>query len=761
VLKQEIITSQTDQRISKSSVLRLDWVLTLLLGLAFAVRLLVWLIIPHQGFVIDEQEYYDIGSVLASGRGWSFYDTATWVRPPLYVLYLAGIFQTIGANLDAVRLGQILMSVGAIYLLYRTTLLNYGRRTALWTVGLAALAWPFVVFPYLILTETLFLLLFTASIYCVTAYLHACQKESLGGQFWPRTTRHWFWLAGAGLTLGLAGLTRGQVLSFLPFVAIWLGWALARRWKQALAAFVIILGAFLLTVAPWAYHNYSAYGRPVLETTGGYNFYLGSLGGRNGHKVSEDLIKVKNQADRESLGYQLGLQKAVSDPLAFINKGLKESLDFWQINYGADERIEKGFTKGEVSPLWLIPDFIFNDVFYILLAALGLLGLVIAPSNGRGLRSFVVIWTLQNMALAFLFFAVSRFRVSVYFFLLPFAAYVIANRREIFASLKRFVLKGLARAKSNSSASIEGRATSRQPFFYLKFLTVVPALAFLIVVLPPYLLDFSTSTPLGIRAWLDQENARKGDSLRLAGDYNGALAAYKQAQANNPATIIGIGLTYAAQGQYNQAIALIGSVSQDIAPTHLALGYIWHLAGNDDYARREFESRPVSLDGNGADSWAWAQLPASNCPSSELKMGAFDWGCVDNFHFFQNDKDSGQTVTYRWTDGRGDDGRGLARLRFGKVLTDKQPQPKTISLRLKGFRPTSLTAPKVEVWVNGRLLNTVQTGSDWQTFVLNLPPDLPRGDGTLTVGLGAATFVPDATDRRELGVMVEWVRLQS
>ena len=443
MLKQAIITTQTHKKINKVRGLRLDWVLTLLLGLAFAMRLLVWQIIPHQGFVIDEQEYYDIGSVLASGRGWSFYDTSTWVRPPLYILYLAGIFQTIGTNLYAVRLGQILMSLGAIYLLYRTALLNYGRHTALWTVGLAAFAWPFVVFPYLILTETLFQLTFTASIYCVTAYLHSHQEEGQSGHFWPRTRRHWFWLVGAGLTLGLAGLTRGQVLSFLPFVAIWLWWALARRWKQALGAFGIILVAFLLTVAPWAYHNYSAYGRPVLETTGGYNFYLGALGGRNGHKVSEDLIKVKNQADRENLGYQLGLQKAASDPLAFINKGLKESLDFWQINYGADERIEKGFTKGEVSPLWLIPDFIFNDVFYIVLAALGLLGLTLAPANGRGLRSFVVIWTLQNMALAFLFFAVSRFRVSVYFFLLPFAAYVIANRREIFASLKGLATKSL------------------------------------------------------------------------------------------------------------------------------------------------------------------------------------------------------------------------------------------------------------------------------------------------------------------------------
>ena len=335
------------------------------------------------------------------------------------------------------------------------------------------------------------------------------------------------------------------------------------------------------------------------------------------------------------------------------------------------------------------------------------------------------------MALAFLFFAVSRFRVSVYFFLLPFAAYVIANRHEIFANLKGLASKSLTRAKNSSPTSIEGKTTFRPPVFYLKFLTVVPALAFLIVVLPPYIIDFATTTPLGLRAWFEQENARKGDSLRLAGDYNGALAAYQQAQPNNPATVIGIGLTYAAQGQYERAISLIAPLSQDIAPTHLALGYVWHLAGNDDYARREFESRPVSLDENGADSWAWAQLPASGCPSNELKMGAFDWGCIDGFHFFQNDKDNGQTVTYRWTDGRGDDGKGLARLRFGNALTNKQPPPKTISLRLKGFRPTSLTAPKVEVWVNGRLLDTVQTGSNWQTFVLNLPADLPRGDGRL------------------------------
>ena len=52
---------------------------------------------PPGSFVIDEREYFGAAHMLSEGRGFSFYDTALWVRPPLYVASLAAIF-TLGGT---------------------------------------------------------------------------------------------------------------------------------------------------------------------------------------------------------------------------------------------------------------------------------------------------------------------------------------------------------------------------------------------------------------------------------------------------------------------------------------------------------------------------------------------------------------------------------------------------------------------------------------------------------------------------------------
>jgi 4-amino-4-deoxy-L-arabinose transferase-like glycosyltransferase len=711
---------------------RMNMPLLAILGLALALRLLVWFIAPHPNFVIDEAEYYQIASILADGRGWFFYESATWVRPPLYILLLAGIFKFFGANLIIVRLGQIVISLATIYLLFRLGWKLYGQKTGLIAAGLAAIAWQFVVFPYLLLSETLFLLLFLGGVYCLTEFL---VLVNLRKNTWlPKSFREWLWLGGGSVLLGLAALTRGQVVSFMPFLALWLLIALQwQRWKTIIGTSLVIGVIFGATVAPWALRNASVYGRPFIDTTGGYNFYLGALKGRNGALVSQTLEAVKNQAERDQLGYQKGLAVFWSNPADFIfGKGVKETLDFWQINYGADERLLEAYTKGVINPLWLTLDAVFNDFLYIIVGVLAFIGLVIAPATARGMRSFVAIWTIQNVILAFTFFAVTRFRLSVYFFLLLFAAYTLAHWGEIGAYLKH--------SWSHATKAL-----------------VLPVI-FLAMVLPSFSPVYAIwSSPeqnwfekqptlVGLKSWFDQENAKKGDALRLAGKYEEALAEYAKADQKIPATQIGIALTEAAQGKFDAAIGRIGRTSQDISQSHLALGAIYLMQGNTDYARGEFNTRQVSLDPL-ADDWAWDSLPVKALPQNNLRVGEFDWGYIKGFHI--NERENGKN--FRWTSGRGDDGQRRSQLRFPQAA-----KPKQVSLELKGYRPTPLTSPNVSIYANGRFLGDIQTDNNWKTYTLNLPSDLPPD---VIIEIGATTFVPGADSRRELGVMVGIVKL--
>lgn len=724
---------------------RPDWLLIGILGLALLVRLYAWWQAPRQGFVIDEAEYYQIGSILADGRGWAFYDTATWVRPPLYVLMLGGVFHFFGPNLAIVRAIQVVLSVASVGLVYRLAFKTFGRRTGLVTALLAALAWPFAVLSYLLLSETLFLFLFLCSLNFLAEYLAFLpgslpQRPSRLSRMLPRPT---LYLLAGGFFLGLSALTRGQVLSFVPFVAVWIalsrGW---RNWRGWLPPFAIVAVVFLLTISPWVVRNAQTYGRPFIDTTGGYNFYLGALHGRNGALVSQTLEAVKNQADRETLGYQKGLEILFKNPLDFAGKGVKESLDFWTLNFGGDERLNGAYTRGVISPAWLLPDQILGDTFYIVVAALALLGLVVAPRSLYGLKSFVAIWLVYNMALAFAFFAVTRFRLPVYYLFFPFAAYVLAHPRETLAWLKQ-------------SLKLSGRAKKVKGLGWVAGL-VLPV-AFLAIALPGYLPPDGSvgQTEVGIQAWSAQQNAVRGDDLRRQGQYDAALQVYSQALPYAPATQIGIGLTEALQGKYDDAIGRIGRTSQDIAQSHLALGWIYLRQGNPDYAHSEFRSRQIALD-DTSDDWAWDNLPATPLPDNRLTLGEFDWGYVRGFHIYE--KENNTSPYFRWTAMRGESGTQPASLRFPLAAGGR---PKSVSIRLNGFRPASLTPPVVEVFANGRSLDKVQTTRDWQTYTLPLPPDLNPGQEIIIQLLPSSTFVPGADSRRELGVMVQWAQLNS
>ena len=711
-----------------------DLTLTAILVLATVVRLYVWWQAPRLGFVADEAEYYQGASVLADGRGWAFFDTFLWVRPPLYPLMLAGLLRWLDPGLAAVRVVQIILSVGTVYLLYRLALRTAGRRVGLIAAGLAAVAWPFAVLSYLLLSETLFLFLFLLSINLLSAFLASSPNSfpATPSGFLPAFIRRpTFLLILAGFCLGLSALTRGQVLSFMPLIGVWLWFGLGRQWRRAGFAFGIVAAIFVVTVAPWAGRNYTVFGRPLIDTTGGYNFYVGALHGKNEAQVINALSEVSNQADREGLAYRKGFEILFKDPADWLGKSFKESLDFWRLNFGAEERLEKSYTKGAISPAWLLPDQLLGDLLYIVTGGLALLGLPLLPRRG-GLRSFIVLWLAYNLALAFAFFAVSRFRLPVYFFWLIPAAYVLANPRLVWQSLQ-------------TPLRLAGRSLSRGGLALL----ILPGL-FLLLVLPSWSPDQAV---LGGQEWRKAQNSVRGDDLRRQGRYDEALRAYAGANPTAPATGLGVGLTLALQGHLDEALARLQEVSPDVPQSHLALGWLYLRRGQADYAHSEFRTRSLSLDST-ATEWAWANLPTAPLPNNELKIGELDWGYVGGFQPYE--RENAASPPFRWTAGRGESGQDRARLRFPLTVGTSLHH---VTLYLNGYRPPGLASPSVEVFANGRSLGRLQTTNGWQSYTLSLPTDLTPGP-TLIVELApSSTFVPGAASRRELGVMLQWASL--
>src|SRR5439155_20520799 len=118
--------------------------------------------------------------------------TALWVRPPLYVLLLGGIVRFAGTNYLAPLLVQSLLSALTLLPLAWLACRVAGWRAARFAAALAALYLPFTLFSGLLLSETLFLLLFALSL---VALVRARETLSLS--------------SGALIMSGVAGLLLG------------------------------------------------------------------------------------------------------------------------------------------------------------------------------------------------------------------------------------------------------------------------------------------------------------------------------------------------------------------------------------------------------------------------------------------------------------------------------------------------------------------------------------------------------------------------
>jgi 4-amino-4-deoxy-L-arabinose transferase-like glycosyltransferase len=715
--------------------------------LALAVRLYVLWQTPRTGFVIDEREYYQLGVMLAEGRGWAYFDTSLWVRPPLYPLFVAAIFKVFGYNLLWLRLIQIALSVGTVWLLSRIAARAYGEKVGFVTGLLAALAWPLATLATLLLSETLFFFLFLLAIYFLLRATSYEPKKATSLQLETDNTRqpafpnhqssiinHQFRLSSfilpnsafllAGFCLGLAALTRGQVLTFIPFIGLWLwltlGW---RNWKRAALTFGVVLAIFGLTIAPWMVRNFVTYGRPLLDTTGGYNLYLGAQGGRDEARLNQTLLTVANHADRETLAYRNAIELILAKPLDWLDKGVKEAGDFWRINIGAAERLEDGYSKGFIAPGWLVPGQLLGDTFYIIVATLGIIGLIAAGGN---LRSFVALWTGYNWLLAFVFFAVTRFRLSVFLVLLIFAAYALVNARQIWAELK------------------ENRNW---------WACLAPALLFLAIVLPSYI-PSPGQTLHGVTEWGRYRHTLRGDELRLAGQYDAALAEYRQASQYNQYTHVGAALSLAQTGRYDEALRELDRVNGEFAIKDLTRGWIYLQQGQTDFARSQFRVRQLSVEQLEGTNWAWHNLPVQPLPENRLQTGEFDWGYVNNFWLYE--REAGTGVTFRWAAGRNDEGNAKSQIRL--PLATGAP-PKTLNLRLKNYRPPGIAYPDVTVYANGQLIGTLKPDADWQNFTLNLPN--VRGKELIIEFVTANTFIPDARSGRDLAFMLQAAWLKS
>ncbi len=764
------------------------WPLWLALGVGLALRLALWGALPRLGLISDEAEYLASADWLANGRGFAWHLSYLWTRAPLYPLFLAGHIAAFGRALEPIFVTQSALSLLNVALVYGLTLQLTGgaRRAAGLAALLTALYLPLASYGQLLLSETLFVTLLLAAFVTLGRWL---ERRGTPGPV-PAAL-----LAGAGVLFGLATLTRGLTLGFLPLVVIWvfvsarrggasggLGGALGQAGGIALAAG--------LTVAPWSLYATRTYGGPIaVDTTGAFNLALGARTAYDGGRSDEptrsfvlallvpglsreqreallaerrgsegDVTRAAaclyaagdprllaalerapalSQAERQSLLSAEAMCLLRARPLAFVAKSLTELVDLFQINYTGDERLSKGFALGRLPAWYVAALFLLDDTLYVLTLPLAVLGWALLRQGRRdgeaGASAATSLLLLVGLWLLYNL-AAAPLLFAINRFRVPLMPFAFALAGAALAGLPR-LLPALRTRYGAACAALAGLLllVAATPYAYLERRAPGQDARW-----ASYLGPYPSSVASSLRALAARPGYLREQELGAAlgaGDAAAARAALAAPELPSYALAVGGPLLDGLEGR--PADGLDRLATQAARPledwqTAVVAGELFRQLGDLEAARRELG--PTLVDSQNPVGWAWDWLYPPPPPDERIALADDnDLGYIDGFYLGRYDADLAATT--RWASGE-------AALRFPGGGTGA---PRRLCLRASALGwPPDLSLPVVSALLDGEPVGTFAPGPSLEEFCLELPARPAGAD--LIVTLRSPTFVPDALD---------------
>ena len=278
------------------------WLLAIFV-IAFAVRLITVAVIhpdPRDGR-FDDSVWYDTSARhLADGDGYVF-DPTVWFAsdgnpiypgetelsptalwPPGYPATLAAIYLVSDDSLWAGRMFNVLCGALTALLVYAIARKLFGRTEAVIAGLLMALLPGHIYFTPLLMGETYFLFLMTATIAVFLYFVLDRAKPSL------------FAVAAAGLLAGMTGMSRGEFAPFAGIMLVLMLFHLGIR-RAILPAIVLTVAVGALFV-PWTIRNKVQMGEAIVGTTG-----AGRVALQGHHPLSEGVpsLEIFGRIDAE------------------------------------------------------------------------------------------------------------------------------------------------------------------------------------------------------------------------------------------------------------------------------------------------------------------------------------------------------------------------------------------------------------------------------------------------------------------------------
>jgi 4-amino-4-deoxy-L-arabinose transferase-like glycosyltransferase len=305
------------------------------------------------------------------------------------------------------RYGQILLAligVAACYVLYPLGTALFDRTVGLWACFLGAVNPLWVLLAAVPMTESVAILLYPLFVLSSLKLLRA------------PTVRN---AVVVGLVLGVTALNKATILGVAPFWLLWLGFAMAPRWRQSILMGGIVAALSLGILLPWTIRNYRLFGRiiPVTlqaghsmyEANNPYTDYALQRVERgetwlNDPRYGQPLTGL-SMLEVEDKGRELALRFIRENPARFVDNAWRRLKVFWMpYNHPAHRAY------------WYVVGPSFALGFFLAWRyRFGRWGELLIPS----------LLIVETMSLVILFPSMPRYRVPAEPFVLVFAAYFV------------------------------------------------------------------------------------------------------------------------------------------------------------------------------------------------------------------------------------------------------------------------------------------------------------------------------------------------
>lgn len=283
------------------------------------LRLAMIYILPPPEIATDSIQYNEIAHSITEGKGYALKNgEPTAIRPPIYPLFLAGIYTFLGNNVKSVQITQgCILSLVCIIIFYLGRNI-FDLKTGYIASGVAA-AYPLLIYPsYDLLSEALLIFLFSLTILFVL-----------------KSNENKYYLISAGVFLSLSVLTKPTVLFALPFFLVYI--IINKKGTQKrLAHISMFLVAFLIIFIPWTTRNYLIFRSFIpMSSNGGIAFFdshilpARGLGFSATDNLPEGLDSIKNEVARDRFLTRYTLEYIANHPKIILSQTALKAVVFF------------------------------------------------------------------------------------------------------------------------------------------------------------------------------------------------------------------------------------------------------------------------------------------------------------------------------------------------------------------------------------------------------------------------------------------------